>query len=69
MGTTAIALLGLLLQYSDKIAEIGTLLTKAHAEGRDVTDAELDTLFAGDDTARATLQSIIDAKKAAAAGG
>jgi hypothetical protein len=57
----ALAIITLLLQYSDKIAEIGKLLSTAHAEGRDVTDAELDTLFAGDDAARAALAAAIAA--------
>lgn len=64
MGT-ALALVTLLLQYSDKITQIGTLLTKAHTEGRDVTDAELDALFADDDVARKSLDDAIQAAKAA----
>ncbi len=61
-----IALLGLLLSYTDKLAEIGALLTKAQNEGRDVTSAELDTLFSGDDAARKALQDAIDNAKARA---
>jgi len=57
----ALAIITLLLQYSDKIAQIGGLLSKAQSEGRDVTDAELDTLFAGDDAARAALAAAIAA--------
>lgn len=57
----ALALITLLLQYSDKIAAAGKLLATAHSEGRDVTDAELDTLFAGDDAARAALVAAIAA--------
>lgn len=57
----AIALVALLLQYSDKLTQIGKLLATAHAEGRDVTDAELDALFAQDDAARAQLQAAIAA--------
>ncbi len=64
MGT-ALALVTLLLQYSDKIAQIGTLLAKAHAEGRDVTEAELDTLFADDDAARDALNQAIADRRAA----
>lgn len=60
----AIALVALLLQYSDKITQIGKLLATAHAEGRDVTDAELDALFAQDDAARAQLQAAIAAAAA-----
>lgn len=65
--TNAIALIALLLQYSDKISEIGALLTKAQTEGRDVTAAELDALFGEDDAARAALQAAIDAAKSSAA--
>ena len=60
----ALILVSLLLQYSDKIAAVSKLLTAAHSEGRDVTDAELDALFAGDDAARAALQAAIDAAAA-----
>lgn len=60
-----LAVITLLLQYSDKITQIGAMLTKAHAENRDVTDAELDALFAGDDAARAALAAAIAAAKAA----
>ena len=60
----SLAIITLLLQYSDKIAQIGTLLATAHAEGRDVTDAELDALFAQDDAARAQLQAAIAAAAA-----
>jgi hypothetical protein len=63
MGANAIALLGLLLTYSDKVTQMGTLLNKANAENRDVTDAELDALLADDDAARARLQAAIDAAK------
>lgn len=59
----ALALITLLLQYSDKITAAGKLLSDAHKEGRDVTDAELDTLFAGDDAARAALAAAIAAAK------
>lgn len=60
----ALILVSLLLQYSDKIAAVTKLLNTAHTEGRDVTDAELDALFAGDDAARAGLQAAIDAAAA-----
>jgi hypothetical protein len=60
--TNAIALIGLLLQYSDKIAQVSAVLSKAHAEGRDVTRAELDGLFADDDAAKAALDALIKAR-------
>jgi len=59
--TNALALLALLLQYSDKVIAIGKLLQTAQSEGRDITTAELDALFADDDAARARLQAAIDA--------
>lgn len=58
----ALILIGLLMQYSDKIAAVTKLLNTAHSEGRDVTEAELDELFAGDDAARAALEQAIAAK-------
>jgi len=61
----ALILVSLLLQYGDKIATISKLITNARSEGRDVTDAELDALFADDDAARVALQAAIDAAKAA----
>lgn len=57
----ALVLISLLLQYGEKIAAVTKLLSTAQAEGRDVTQAELDVLFAGDDAARAALQAAIDA--------
>lgn len=60
----ALILVSLLLQYSDKIATVGKLLNTAKNEGRDVTKAELDALFAGDDAARAALDAAIAAASA-----
>lgn len=62
--TNAIALLGLFLSYSDKITQIAMLLKTAHTEGRDVTPAEIDTLFANDDAVRAALDKLIAAASA-----
>jgi hypothetical protein len=45
----------LLIAIIDQAATISALLTKAKAEGRDVTSAELDTLALADDLARAQL--------------
>lgn len=53
----------LLLQVTTQAQQFSQLLAKAHAEGRDVTDAELDALVSADDAARARLQALIDAKK------
>jgi hypothetical protein len=52
----------LLLQASTQVQQFGGLLAKAHAEGRDVTDDELNALVAADDAAKARLQALIDAK-------
>lgn len=59
--SNALALIALLLQYSTKITEIGTLITNANNEGRDVSDTELDALFAADDAAKARFQTLINA--------
>lgn len=56
----AVSLLIQLLSQADQIAK---LLQLAKSEGRDVTDAELDALVAGDDAAKKALQDAIDAKK------
>lgn len=56
-------MLGLLAQQQ----KIAALLRTAQAEGRDVTDDELDGLFADDDAARAALETEI--AKARADGG
>ena len=55
----ALLLLNVLIPLLDKANQIGVLLAKAHAEGRDVTDAELDALVAGDDAAKAALAAAI----------
>lgn len=56
----ALILLQLLNQLVAQAQSIGLLLSKAQSEGRDITQAELDMLFANDDEARARLQSLID---------
>lgn len=59
----ALILTQLLLQFAERSADIARLLNLANTEGRDVTDAELDGLAAGDDRVSATLQALIAAKK------
>lgn len=66
MNATLLAI-QLLMGLLDRAQAISTLLNKAKAEGRDVTDAEIDELAAGDDAARAVLQAAID--KARGGGG
>ncbi len=63
MGSVAIAI-NLLLALLDRAAVIGQLISTAQREGRDITPAELDTLAANDDAARAALQKAIDDAKA-----
>jgi hypothetical protein len=65
MGNTAV-LIDLMLGWALKAAEIGTLLQKTQAEGREPTDDELNALFASDDAARVALQAKIDAARAPA---
>jgi hypothetical protein len=63
--TNAVALLSLLLQYTDKLSAMAQLLSKASSEGRDITNVELDDLFGDDDEARARLIALIDAAQSA----
>ena len=62
-----LALSSLLLGLLDRATQISGLLQTAQAEGRDVTAAELDALFALDHVAKLELQNAIDAARAAAA--
>lgn len=54
----------LLVQLLTQATALGNLIRTAQAEGRDITDAELDTLAAGDDRARAGLEAAIARAKA-----
>lgn len=49
----------LLLGLLDRASQIGALLQKAQAEGRDVSDAELDALVVDDDAAKKALADAI----------
>lgn len=60
--SNALLITQLLLQASTQVQQFGALLVKAHAEGRDVTDAELGTLVSADDAAKARLDALIAAK-------
>lgn len=51
--------LTLLFGLLDRVAAINSLLQKAKAEGRDITEAELDALAAQDDVARSKLAAEI----------
>ena len=51
----------LVLQYALKLQEIGRLFNQAAAEGRDVTDAEVDASAVSRDAALAKAHAAIDA--------
>lgn len=55
----------LLVQLLTQATALGNLIRQAQAEGRDITQAELDTLAAGDDAARTALDAAIERAKAA----
>lgn len=67
-GANAIALVALLLQYSEKVGQMAGLLNTAAKENRDITAAELDQLFVDDNAARDRLQAVIDAASVKPAG-
>jgi hypothetical protein len=54
----------LLIAIINQAATISALLSKAQAENRDVTQAELDSLALADDLSRATLIVAISARRA-----
>lgn len=56
---------GVVLALIDKVAQIGGMISKAQAEKRDLTAAEVDAIVAMDDSARQQLVSAIAAAKAA----
>lgn len=58
------ALVVLLLGLLDRAAAIGTLITTARKEGREITDAEIDALVDADDAARADLVLAIEHARA-----
>lgn len=62
MGNLAV-LMQVLLPLLDRAGAIGALISKAQGEGRDVTDAELDALFANDNAAKAALDAAIAASR------
>jgi RNA:NAD 2'-phosphotransferase (TPT1/KptA family) len=55
----AITALALLNQLAQTLATLAALIQRAQAEGRAITSDELDALAAGDDLARAALESAI----------
>jgi hypothetical protein len=56
-----LAVTGLLITAVQQAAQLGALIQAARAQGRDVTDEELEALRTQDDAARAQLQSAINA--------
>jgi hypothetical protein len=60
MTSNALILTQLLLQWATKIQEVGTLLRQAAADGRDVSDAEVDASSVKRDAALAKAQSTIN---------
>lgn len=56
-------LMQILLPLLDRASAIAGLLKTAQSENRDVTDAELDALFANDDAAKAALDAAIKAAR------
>lgn len=63
MGSGAALALQLLFGLLDRAHAVGALINKAQAEGRDVSDAELDQLAAGDDQAKKALTDAIAARR------
>lgn len=55
------ATIDLFLSLLDRATAAGALLSKAHSEGREVTDAEFDVLKAANDAAIARLEKAIAA--------
>lgn len=58
-----LALLDLLVRLGQQTQHVIALIKTARAEGRDVTDAELDGLAALDDQKKAELDALISEKK------
>lgn len=56
--------LQLLTALLNQAGAINALITKAHAEGRQISDAELDALAAGDDAEKVGLTAAIAAARA-----
>ena len=65
MGAEAI--ISLIFGLLDRAAAYAAIVNKAKAEGRDVTEAEIDTAVAADDLARS--QMVVAIAKRRAAGG
>lgn len=64
MGENAIAVLNLAVGLLGQLSSLSALLSKAKAEGRDITDAELDALARQDAEARSRLAEAIAGARA-----
>lgn len=61
MGSAEVSILLALL---DRVTQWGTVIAQARAEGRQISDAEIDAFFAADDAARKRLDDAIAKAKA-----
>ena len=59
----ATAIIDLILSLVSRLQAAASLIRKARAEGREITDEELDVLVAEDDAARAELVAAIENAK------
>jgi len=59
---TALAL-QLLFGLLDRVSAVSSLIQTAKSEGRDITEAELDSLVVADDAAKKALESAIAARR------
>lgn len=62
-AATAVAGIGLLLQLIEQAARVSAVIRQAQAEGRDLTSAELASVVAENDVARAALVDAIERAK------
>jgi len=63
MTDKILLLLQLITAWTVQIQKITALIEKARAEGRDITDEEIDSLVADDDAAKLALDQAIEKAK------
>lgn len=63
MGAGAALAVNVLFGLLDRASSIAALIKTAQSEGRDITQAELDTLVSEDDTAKTALEAAIAQRK------
>lgn len=61
-----ILILDLIISLTDRVASLSSLIKKARAEGRDVTEEEIQALVVDDDAAKKALDEAIAKAKAEA---